>query len=444
LESLKLIATADFQQAKEDRVIDFPTGQQFISWMTRGGLAILDQGLFAGTNFLVNVLLGRWLTPAQYGAFALVYSFFFLFSTLHTAALIEPMMVFGPGKYAPHFQKYVGILLCGHLGLMLPGSLILLVVAWVTHHFYPGGTEYAFLGLVVAAPLILLLWLLRQTFYIRLQPGWSAVGGVLYLVFFLALIYALRAENHLSPMTAFLGMGTGALAASIFLLIRLQPRLVTRSASLTASAVAGEHWRYGRWSAATVLVQWFPSNVYYALLPAWMGLAGPGALKAFMNLAMPILHSISPLSSLFLPLLVRARRQSGAQLMARRMKFFLTLLTAGSAVYLGLLLYFRSEVLELCYAGKYLEYGWLPVFLVGLLPFTVSLNAVWVCSLRALERPDQVFWCYVGSSVMTLVVGIPLSVTLGVVGALIGLLLSSLTTALIAIVLYEARLRREG
>src|SRR5580692_11361815 len=436
-----MIATTDSEEVMEDRVID-RRAHRFISWATMGGLAILDQALFAGTNFLVNILLGRWLTPAQYGAFALVYSFFFLFSTFHTAVLTEPMMVFGPGKYAPHFRKYVGILICGHFSLMIPGSVILLVAASVTGHFYRGGSERAFLGLVVAAPLILLLWLVRQTFYIKLQPGWSAVGGVLYLVFFLAVVFVLRAQNRLSPMTAFLGMGAGALAASVFLLIRLQPRW-TRGPNLTASLVASEHRRYGRWSIAAVAVQWFPSNIYYALLPAWMGLAGSGALRAFMNLAMPALHSISPLSSLFLPLLVQARQQDGSQLMTKRMKSFLTLLVAGSAVYLGLLLYFRSEVLNLCYAGKYLEYGWLPVFLVGLLPITVSLNAVLGCGLRALERPDLVFWCYVGSSVVTIVAGIPLSARLGIVGALSGVLLSSLTTGLLALLFCRQYLRRQ-
>ncbi len=438
-----MIVTTDTRESGEDRVIDLRASQRFISWASRGGLAILDQALFAGTNFLVNILLGRWLTPAQYGAFALVYSFFFLFSTFHTAVLTEPMMVFGPGKYAPHFRKYVGILLYGHFSLMIPGSLILLVAASVTGHFYPEGTERAFLGLVVAAPLILLLWLVRQTFYVRLQPGWSAVGGVLYLVFFLAVVFVLRTHNRLSPMTAFLGMATGALAASIFLLIRLQPRWNIRPGDLTASAVANEHWQYGRWSIAAVAVQWFPSNIYYALLPASMGLAGSGALRAFMNLAMPVLHSITPLSSLLLPLLVQARQDRSLQLMEKRMKSFLGLIIAGSAVYLGLLLYFRLEVLNLCYAGKYLEYGWLPVFLVGLLPFTVSLNAVFSSALRALERPDWVFWCYFGSSVVTLVAGIPLSAKLGIVGALSGLLLSSLTTGLVALLFYKQYLRRQ-
>ena len=33
----------------------------WMPWVGKGSLAILDQGLFASSNFLVNVLLARWL-----------------------------------------------------------------------------------------------------------------------------------------------------------------------------------------------------------------------------------------------------------------------------------------------------------------------------------------------------------------------------------------------
>src|SRR5215471_6630635 len=46
------------------------------AWAVRGGVSILQQGLFAGSHFVVNVLLARWLPPRSYGALALAYSFF--------------------------------------------------------------------------------------------------------------------------------------------------------------------------------------------------------------------------------------------------------------------------------------------------------------------------------------------------------------------------------
>jgi hypothetical protein len=41
-------------------------------WLKKGGFAAVDQGLFSAANFLVNILLARWLEPVQYGAFVTV------------------------------------------------------------------------------------------------------------------------------------------------------------------------------------------------------------------------------------------------------------------------------------------------------------------------------------------------------------------------------------
>ena len=57
---------------------------------------MLDQGLISGSNFVIGVLLARWLLPAQYGAYALAFSVFLLVSFLHQALLTEPQRVFGP------------------------------------------------------------------------------------------------------------------------------------------------------------------------------------------------------------------------------------------------------------------------------------------------------------------------------------------------------------
>ena len=71
---------------------------------TTGGLAILGQGAFAGSHFLMNVLLASWLSPEDYGAFALAYSGFLLFLMLYSACVYEPLIVFGSGRYAGHFH----------------------------------------------------------------------------------------------------------------------------------------------------------------------------------------------------------------------------------------------------------------------------------------------------------------------------------------------------
>ena len=83
-------------------------------WLTRGSWAIFDKGLFAGANFVLNVLLARLISPADYGVFSVSYALLLLAGTVHTAFLTEPMLVFGPGRYRDWFRPYLSSLVNWH------------------------------------------------------------------------------------------------------------------------------------------------------------------------------------------------------------------------------------------------------------------------------------------------------------------------------------------
>jgi O-antigen/teichoic acid export membrane protein len=406
----------------------------WMPWVGKGSLAILDQGLFAGSNFLLNVLLARWLTPSEYGAFAIAFSVFLLLGIFHGAILTEPMMVFGPGKYRERFPEYLGILLRGHFALMLACAALLAATVFLLGWLYSPAVGRAFLALAIAAPFILLLSLLRRAFYVRLNPGGAAAGGAVYLLVLLGSTLTLRTAGRLTPATGFLAMAAASLITCLVLLVALRPRLATESS--TIRAIAADHWRYGRWSVASAGISWFPGNIYYVLLPAWWGLEGVGALKALMNLAMPAAQSINALSGLLLPLLVVHRKERGSLGMAKTMRSFLALFLLGAALYLAVLWGLRSELFRLLYAGKYTEYASWPLLLTGVLPLAACVTAVLGSALCALERPDWVFWCYLASSIVALLVGILLIVKMGVTGALLGMLFSCLTAGALMLWFY--------
>ena len=56
------------------------------------------------------------------------------------------------------------------------------------------------------------------------------------------------------------------------------------------------------------MINWVHGYIYYLILPIWGGLAATGALKAIMNLVMPILQSDGALVTLLMPEFVRRRR----------------------------------------------------------------------------------------------------------------------------------------
>src|SRR2546428_4914663 len=134
--------------------------------LKKGSLAVTDQALFSGANFLVNVLLARGLEPASYGAYSVAYSAFLLLAALHTALLIEPMMIFGAGKYFDRFPRYLRLLVGFHAAVLAPTGLLLWVVSSVLGRFYFPAARAAFEGMAVGSGFILLFWLVRRVFYV--------------------------------------------------------------------------------------------------------------------------------------------------------------------------------------------------------------------------------------------------------------------------------------
>jgi O-antigen/teichoic acid export membrane protein len=304
---------------------------------------------------------------------------------------------------------------------MVPGSLILLAGALLLGHM--------FAGLAISSTAILLFWLVRRVFYVVLQPGWGVLGGGIYFSGLMVCVWALQAAGQLSTTSSFLAMGAASLLASLILFVRFGSSWRIRSNEPTFREVAVDHWRYGRWAIAAAAISWFPGSIYYALLPAWLGLPASAALRALMNFIMPVLQSIAALSMLLVPMLVRDRENGGIRKMNRTMLLFLALFCAGALIYGGALWLMRDHVFQLFYAGKYSQYAGWPFLLVGLLPLGTCATAVLGNGLRALERPDRMFWCYFGSAVSSLAAGIPLARAYGVTGALLGLHISSIVTA---------------
>jgi O-antigen/teichoic acid export membrane protein len=106
-----------------------------------------------------------------------------------------------------------------------------------------------------------------------------------------------------------------------------------------------------------------------------------------------------------------------------------------------LLTTFRVPVLDWLYDGAYTDSaGLVPV--LALVPLAAAGSAVFASALRALERPQQVFWAYVITAVVTVTVGVVLTAAWGAMGAAAGFLLSSAVTMIACGVLLLAHRRR--
>lgn len=398
--------------------------QSFGRWFGKGFWTITDQGLFATSNFALNVLLARWLTQQDYGAFAVVYAGFALIGLFHNALLSEPLLIFGSDRYKTRLSEYLGALLYGELGFGVASSFLLLLVSLVFGLSGWSVLSSTLLGIAVATPFILFQWLMRRACYLYFSPHLAASGGALYMVLVLAGAYLLYQNKWLSALTAFGLMGLASLAVGLLLAVRLRMRFTPLRGNILARETFAAHWGYGRWSVPTRAVAWITESSYLLFLPIFGGLEASAALRALMNLIMPVVQAYYSLTYLFLPALVRAR---GGTRFKRIVYLNLAMTFISSVLYwlaLGLL---HQPIIAWMYGGQYTQYANLLWFL-GLFPILVGMAEALSVALRALERVDEVFWSFVLSSVVSLTVGLGALYALGVAGAVVWLLVSSAVT----------------
>lgn len=394
--------------------------------------------MFATSNLLLNVLLARWVSPEEYGAFAVAFAVFLLVGSLHQAALLEPMLVFGPGTYKDRLPRYLGALVYGHLVFVLLGGVALLAVGLVLWLADLTALSRGLLALAVTEPFILLLWFMRRACYVRVEPRLAASGGALYSVLMIFGACGLYWEGWLSAPSTLGVMAVSSLVVSLWLAVRLGIKLPRVRGGVMVREVLGSHLKYGRWSVANQVFNWVPLNIAFLILPIFGGLAAVASYKALMNLTMPVLQGVWALSILLLPILVRARNEGEATFDAK-VRSALVIFVLGPVAYWLLLGLFHGPLMHLFYGGRYLEYAGL-LWLLGLAPILAAVKQVMGHALRALERPDWLFWAYALSAGAAVTAGTALVYLWGVTGAALMLPACLAITAVFATAFYR-RLR---
>ncbi len=410
------------------------------SWSGKGLVALLDQGLISGANFLIAVLLARQLTPERYGAFALAFEIFLFLTVVYGSLILEPLSVFGSSVFREQSREYLGKLLQVHA---VVGSVILLLLsyaAWMLHAVVPGSVlPSALAGVAIAGPFLLLFWLARRMFYVRLAPPGALRGAMIYcavLVLGLALVYRF---HLLSPLTAFLLMALGALVTAPAMLARLRPALRLSGAARPAlREVVRRHWEYGRWALASAVAIWLSGAIYYPLLGGMRGLAEAGEMKALMNFASPIGQVFAALSLLSLPYASRVLYQEDVGTRARLVWKLAAIYGGGTLAYWLVILAFRGPIVTHLYAGRYSNVeDLLPwVALGSVLRISATAHAI---TLRAMHVPKLVFAAYSAASVAAVAIGVPATWAFGLRGAVLTLVFSSGVALMVAWIVVHRR-----
>lgn len=394
--------------------------RRLIPWAHKGGLTILDQGLISGSNFLVNILLARWLMPEQYGAYAIAFSVFILLSLIYQSLVLEPMSVFGGSTYRNNLRGYFYSLFWIHVSLSLAVFLLFGASAVVSRLLgQPGGMPGALVGVTIASPCVLFFWLARRCMYLEMSPSKAVIGAFVYSGFVLGTLWIFYRYNLLSAFTSFLLIAIGALGTGVVLTLRLGLSRRPTGPAVSTWETWRQHWRYGAWALAGAVASWIPANIYYPLLSSFGSMAHSGELKALMNLTLPLEQIKSALSLLLLPYAASVQHGSGES-RTKTLTIRLTLFGLGIAiVYWAVVIPMNIPLFHFLYSGRYTDVAhYIPLVSVGSIFWSAAYGPALV--LRGMKSPATVFWAYTASTIASLLIGIPATWAFGLAGGIWG------------------------
>lgn len=390
-----------------------------------GFFAILDQGIFSGSNFILNILIARFTHPDGFGAFALSFAIIAIFQQLHSAAILDPMSILYSKCEDEKREQYFFNQAIIHIFL----TSLFCVFVFLIANLFSNTVSLLRISLLiwgVQLPFYLTLFYLRRKYYIFNEPQKSATISIIYSVSLFILFYIFKKLDLVNQYFAILILGLSSFVAS-FLFLNLKTLNQFKINFRTIFSQLKENWSIGKWlifSAAFIVIA-LQAQIY--LSGYFLGLNETGALKALQSLIQPSILSIVALSTYLLPQISRDFSQNNHNLGMKKVFWMISFSLIISVLYEIFLIIFCDKIVDFLFAGKYSQFSYL-VPLLGLHPIIFSLaNGLSTLHLAA-KFPKALFITSLLWVISNLVIGSYLIIAYSLLGAVLSILIGQIIT----------------
>ena len=382
--------------------------KDFISfWGKKTVFNLLDQGLFSGTNFITSILLARWVSPSEYGTYAIAFSIFLLIAGIHSAFVYEPMAILGPKYYLDDLPLYLSQLLKLHFLLSIIISMFMIVIL----NLLPDSSVMMALeGVAIGFPFILMFWLLRLACYINLRSNVAFLASVIYLIFNLVGYALMNYLGVVSIRNAFIVTGLASILPAIAVLLLFPVKISITWKDFDAGRmgrVIKHHWPLSRWFIGASVADWMANYLYYPIIAIILGLSTAGAVKAFQNFFQPIQQILRASYLMLQPWLATQFESEKRYDFLRRVTNFSLLIALVLVVMYSFFIIVISDFItsELLTNDYYEQFRWV-IPLLGVILFINTIIDIIGISIRAMENAKSILIVKLSSTIVFISFGI--------------------------------------
>lgn len=391
---------------------------QFGKTSRKGVLALFDQAVFSGSNFLTTVVIGRFCGLDQLGVYSLAFAVLIFLAVIHESLVWTPYTIFSHRLKPGERPEYAGTILFIQGLFSLSGVVVLLVLASVlSAGVGPAGLGPVMWILAAAAPCYLLRELVRRLLLAQLEVAKVLVIDVMVATVQFGGFVVLYWCGSLSAASACAVVGIACLVISVAWFATTATRFAMRSGNVGSQL--RRHWSFGRWICASQMADSAHNYALHWLLAVALGTAATGVFAACASLVLIFNPLVLGIGSVLVPRASQVYAEGGSAEVRRVVwKTTAFLAAAMSVICVGLALS-GDFALQLLYDGQeYAGHGLIITLLaVATLAGTFSFAAdhgLWV-----IERPDVNFMVRAGGLAITLTLAFLLVGKWGIVGVAI-------------------------
>lgn len=399
------------------------------------GLVLFDQGLVSGVNFLMGILLARFLGAESFGIYAVALMLLYFVSSLHQAILIAPLFSLSAQQTNP--QKWENDL--NTLQLLFSSLCFFLMfgILWGSEFLFPEWElkKYAF---VVSVWLSLFVFhdFIRRQFLLKKKPSKTLGLDALNYGFQLLAVIGLYGFEQLNLERVFwVDVGAHILSISYFF---VSTKITFSKKKLRKSLIA--IWQYSRYLVATAILQWSSGNYFILMAAALLGPIAVGAIRIAQNL-------MGVLNVLFLTLenIIPAKaaelyHQNGVRELQSYFKKITKIAALPTFCILGIMAVFHKLIIQFVYGAQYSNYSYVLLAFCGIYVF-IFLGTMLRFIIRTLELNQVVFWSYVATTAFSLLFAKSFVNQLGLLGVVLGIAISQAITLFILLTFLKRKVK---
>lgn len=248
-----------------------------------GSIAIVDQAVVSATNFATGLAVARVGGKAELGLYMLAWTLLIIANDVFSAIITTPYNIIRPTLDAERQQRYGGSVLLQQLVLSALCALMLIVGGGRLGHF-GASVQIGRLMTVFASLFVVLVFreFARRMYFAHLEMGQALINDTVACALQLSLVGLLIARGALTAVTAYLAIALAALIPGVAWLWGNRHQLkINTSASFVDFR---RNWRLAKWIVGSGVL-WAAAMYMYPWLLAWMhGTSATGVWAACYGL----------------------------------------------------------------------------------------------------------------------------------------------------------------